>query len=391
MDVCKPRCIIFLLVVLCWTATRTYGQTTDRLDRTLTLRNKTVRLDTLLQTVSRQAGIKFSYNSRRLNSSYRLKLSETSLTAREILDQLKRTTGVVYSVIENQVILNIEKSTVQKPVKAESVKPQPARSLSPPRDSVSQVVGEPSANSTTPIDSAKIPSQTIVNNAIITADSFRVIPATQTVIPAKSDSAQEKQAKPINTKIPPPEKQHYFIDLGVSAEETLFMGATLQGGFQKLFASVSLKSNGKSVIVLYGLGSALWITERSRILVSAQYGTYSKNFTYKEIEDDTVINTYKVGVKGAWIRGSIGREWKPNPKSNWKFYAGLNFNALESRYKVNGTRSGLENIPVSDPERKFSAFYPFYTLSNNYGDVVSTSMKTWIGVQAGISFTIFYR
>ena len=78
-----------------------------------------MRLDTLLQTVTRQTGIRFSYNSRKLNTAYKLRIQTNSLTVRQVLDELKRSTGVLYTVIKNQVILNIEKSTVQQPVKQE--------------------------------------------------------------------------------------------------------------------------------------------------------------------------------------------------------------------------------------------------------------------------------
>ncbi|CAN0385790.1 unnamed protein product, partial [Phaeothamnion confervicola] len=168
-----------------------------------------------------------------------------------------------------------------------------------------------------------------------------------------------------------------FLDLGVSAEETLFMGATLQGGIPSIFASLSVKSNGQSLILFYGLGTSIRIKDKSRIMLSAQYGSYSKSFAYTDTHEDSTFSTYNIGVKGSWIRAGAGMEWKINKRGNLKFYAGLNFNALESRYTVDGSKSGLNSIPVPDPERKFSAFYPFYTITNSFEDTASETLKTW--------------
>ena len=159
-------------------------------------------------------------------------------------------------------------------------------------------------------------------NALLSpSDSVKTINQTPVRVqnPAKPDSvAQKTKALPIVQKATS-KKQQYFIDVGVSAEETLFMGAGLQGGIPAIFGSVSVKSNGQSVIFLYGIGTTFGIREKSRILLSAQYGTYSKAFTKTEINPDTTSVTYDIDVTGSWIRAGAGIEWKLNAKSIGNF------------------------------------------------------------------------
>jgi hypothetical protein len=389
--VCSILFIIFCL------STPVCGQSNTRiLEHTVKFSNRSVRLDTLLQSVTRQTGIRFSYNSRRLNTSYQLRLPTNSLTVHQVLDELKYTTGVLYTVIENQVILNIEKSTVQKPVKQEAkpenLQPKPNRSLA-----AGVAVTHPALKLSE--DSMRITSDSSFrhysgNSVAPLPDSIIVItqPSLNKSDQPKIDSVVQKpKALPVSQKRSP-KKQKFFIDVGVSAEETLFMGATLQGGIPAIFASVSVKSNSKSIIFLYGLSTSLRVREKSKIILTVQYGSYAKAFTHTEINTlDSTGTTHQVGVKNTWGRVGTGMEWKLNKKGNLKFYTGLNFNILESRYTVNGENSGLGVLSVSDPEREFSAFYPFYTITNTYADSASKAVKTWIGIQVGINYTIFHR
>ncbi|HNC31715.1 MAG TPA: hypothetical protein PKX08_17015 [Cyclobacteriaceae bacterium] len=174
-------------------------------------------------------------------------------------------------------------------------------------------------------------------------------------------------------------------------EETLFLGATLRTGTNSFFGTISLKSNGQSALVLYGLSGALRSGTRSRVLINTYFGKYSKSIFATTVSVDTVKTNHKIVVSGIWFGINTGIEWNLNSSGTWKLFAGLSFNALESKYKVDGQSKGLTGMPGSNPERKYAAFYPFYTLSNTYTDTSFESLKTWIGLHVGLYRTIFSR
>lgn len=370
---------------------------TPLLDKKVSLAQCNIRLDSMLQSITRQTGIKFSYNSRRLNTTFRVQLPTTNNTVKQIFEELNKATGVRYTLIESHIILTIEKSTLQKPARAES---EPAkitqsnRRIAPKekhiRDTTSvknsgerNISGseagyeEPFVN---PIDT--ITHKLVVADPDKKADSIPTAKAT--ILPAVAKK-KVLPAKPVPA---------YFIDFGISAEETLFMGATIQAGLPKIYGSVSLKSNGKSVLLLYGLGTSRKLNKKTRLLLTTQIGPYKKDFTSASgthgdstvLVDSTAHHT--VRVRGTLARFTAGVEWNPKPNGNWKFHAGLNFNALQSRYQVNGKNSGLGSIDVKDAEQKFSVMHPFYTLSNTFQDNLSVTLKTWIGLEIGIRYTI---
>lgn len=375
-------------------------QSTDMLNRLITLPTQKVRLDTLLQTITRQTGIRFSYNSKRLNTAYKLTLNQKKVTVQEALDLLKSKTNVLYSLIENHVILNIEKSTIkkdplQKPVEAEpAVKPT---SLSPAAFERSEKTsGElPQAVDTAsteiiPEKKPVINDTTLyrIQNAVLPLkDSVKETPAVAT--PTRDTVSQK--TSPVVKRISPPKKSGYFIDLGFTSEETLFFGATLRTGTPTFFGTLSLKSNGRSAILLYGLSGILHSGNRSRMVLNTFFGTYTKSLRATTESLDSIKTNHKIVVSGLWIGMSTGIEWKLNASGNWKLFAGLSLNALQSKYNVDGKNQGLSGLPGSNPERKYSAFYPFYSISNTYDDSRFESLKTWIGVQVGIYRTIFSK
>lgn len=395
MVVCRIRYV--LLVVMLLVRLGAYGrQSPDVLNRLITLPAQKVRLDTLLQTITRQTGIGFSYNSKRLNTAYKLTLNQKKVTVQEALDLLKSKTNVLYSLIENHVILNIEKSTIKKdplqkplvtepPVKHTSLSPAPSNHPGKGSEELPQSA-DTASTGITPEKKAVV-NDTIFsrtqNAALPVKDSVKEIVATPT-----RDTVSQKTS-PVVKRISPSKKSGYFIDLGFTSEETLFFGATLRTGTPTFFGTLSLKSNGRSAILLYGLSGILHSGNRSRVVLNTYFGTYTKSLRTTTESLDSIKTNHKIVVSGLWIGMSTGIEWKLNASGNWKLFAGLSLNALQSKYNVDGKNQGLSGLPGSNPEKKYSAFYPFYSISNTYDDSRFESLKTWIGVQVGIYRTIF--
>lgn len=391
---------------MCCISGTLFAQSTGLLEKKITFANRSIRFDSLLQTITRQSGIKFSYNSRKMNTSYRLRLQATSSTVKLVLEELRKTTGVQYTLIENHIILNIEKSTLQKPA-SESL---PAKNVQPDRSITPAVKSSPDTialhEPVGPKDSITTPG-VILEKKETLSDSINTTTYAQKLVDASvrpgSVSSEIKSsvtpAQPVaKTKPPVQPTRSSFLDIGISTEETLFMGATLQGGLPKFFGSVSVKSNGSSTIFLYGLGTSMNVKKKTRVLFTAHIGPYKKDFTSNMftpadtasgISDTTV--QHRITVKGVLARLTIGVEWKPKPQGNWKLYVGLNVNALQSRYAIDGRNSGLGTLNLQDAERKFSAVYPPYTLTNSYQGNLFVTTKTWIGVELGIRYTINFK
>lgn len=381
-----------------------YGQHSDVLSRNITLSTQKVRLDTLLQTITRQTGIRFSYNSKRLNTAYKLTLIKRQLTVREALEQLKNKTNVLYALIETHIILNIDKSTIQKspPAKplARLTQPTSLKPISPEKVEEQKEVKLPAPSDTTYLTSSKLllPEIATILKGSASSQTDNAVPFStdsSSLQVATTKTGQRDSAKhrvtPVTKSWSPQKKSGYFIDLGVNMEETLFLGATLRTGTNSFFGTISLKSNGQSALVLYGLSGALRSGTRSRVLINTYFGKYSKSIFATTVSVDTVKTNHKIVVSGIWFGINTGIEWNLNSSGTWKLFAGLSFNALESKYKVDGQSKGLTGMPGSNPERKYAAFYPFYTLSNTYTDTSFESLKTWIGLHVGLYRTIFSR
>lgn len=385
-------------------------QSVDLLDTPINLQSQKVRLDTLLQTITRKTGLRFSYNSKRLNTAYTLALPSKKVTAREILDQLRTKTNVLYSRVENHVILNIEKSTIQqnpsaKPttparIQPTSLKPAPPeqpKPVEPQADQQKEVaitadtlsVAAPAVPlpDTATVSKSRVATQT--NNAVLPVQDSSAVQPAAVAPPAQRDTAKPRPA-PVAAVKRNQKKPGYFIDLGINTEETLFMGATLRTGTNSFFGTLSIRSNGSSAILLYGLSGSLRAGARSKIVLNTYFGTYSKSFRATGSADSVVTN-HTISVSGLWAGINGGVEWKLNPSGSWKLFIGLSFNALESSYTVDGKNQGLTGMPGSNPERKYAAFYPFYTLSNTYDDTSFESLKTWLGLHVGLYRTIFSR
>ncbi|MFN8335832.1 MAG: hypothetical protein U0U09_11960 [Cyclobacteriaceae bacterium] len=402
MVVCRFRAsVLIALLVVCISA---YGQHSDVLSRNITLSTQKVRLDTLLQTITRQTGIRFSYNSKRLNTAYKLTLIKRQLTVREALEQLKNKTNVLYALIETHIILNIDKSTIQKspPAKplARLTQPTSLKPISPEKVEEQKEVKLPAPSDTTYLTSSKLllPEIATILKGSASSQTDNAVPFStdsSSLQVATTKTGQRDSAKhrvtPVTKSWSPQKKSGYFIDLGVNMEETLFLGATLRTGTNSFFGTISLKSNGQSALVLYGLSGALRSGTRSRVLINTYFGKYSKSIFATTVSVDTVKTNHKIVVSGIWFGINTGIEWNLNSSGTWKLFAGLSFNALESKYKVDGQSKGLTGMPGSNPERKYAAFYPFYTLSNTYTDTSFESLKTWIGLHVGLYRTIFSR
>lgn len=377
----------------------------DLFNRTVTLSTQSVRLDTLLQTITRQTGIRFSYNSRRLNTAYKLSLPEKKLSVADVLHELRKRTGVSYLRVENQLILNVEKSTIQKNTpskpRAGNANRPTALTPSPPQPKKSEILQtELIVDNKNPIDSTSSDRAELISvpsDALITRTDSAALPATdstqQIVAQAtnlKTDIVRDR-VDPESSKKVTLKRSNLFVDVGITTEETAYLGATIRAGTPTFFGTLTVKSNGRAAILMYGLSGGFNNGSRSRILLNTSFGTYTKSFEATTVSIDSINTTHTIAVSGIWATVNAGVEWKLSASGSWKLFAGLSFNALESKYRVDGKNQSVTGMPGVNREARYAAFYPPYTLSNGYNDTVFQSVKTWLGFQVGIYRKIFSR
>src|SRR5690348_1669338 len=81
------------------------GQATVNLQKTVVIPANVMQLDSLLHLIHRQAGIKFSINTRKISPSRHIPLKKQRQTIAEVLQEIKQATGVYYAVLSDHIIL----------------------------------------------------------------------------------------------------------------------------------------------------------------------------------------------------------------------------------------------------------------------------------------------
>src|SRR5437870_4848560 len=75
------------------------------LQKTVVLPVNTMQLDSLLHLINRQAGVKFSINTRKIPASRPIRIKKQQQTVAGILKEIKQATGVYYTVLGDHIIL----------------------------------------------------------------------------------------------------------------------------------------------------------------------------------------------------------------------------------------------------------------------------------------------
>jgi len=104
---CNNKISFRIYLVICLTAivVTGSGQGTLNLQKTVVLPANVLRLDSLLHLINRQAGIKFSINTRKIPASRPIRLKNQQQTIAGILQEIKKATGVYYAVLGDHIIL----------------------------------------------------------------------------------------------------------------------------------------------------------------------------------------------------------------------------------------------------------------------------------------------
>ena len=78
---------------------------TGTLQKKVAIRTNSIRIDSLLNIFSKQTGIEFSFNSRKISSSKKINITPGTKALKDWLESLKERIGIKYSVLGNHIIL----------------------------------------------------------------------------------------------------------------------------------------------------------------------------------------------------------------------------------------------------------------------------------------------
>lgn len=410
------RTKIFFIVIFLYCSPIFGQERTDLLlNKKITITKNRVRLDSLFKIVNQQTGLIFSYNARKVKHDFVLNLLPKSYSLNEILLKIKETTGLDYSLAENHIILKSPKSIVaqtnssskENNPKSEIKNEEPKKINTIPYESKKEKTDSLIEES----DSIKIISheKSIENLTEIGTDSLKNIPSTkmeqekpkQDSIPKSIQDKETKNEKlAIINKNPKPNKIKKFpfqSKVGLSADETLYFGPTVQLGIPQFFATASYKTNFSLSLFSYGLGTSFRINENLRMIIFINTGTVNKNYQFKtfeskiEIDSLNVVDTVTTTIINAVVAKSrlsrVGIMLEKNITSKISIQAGIQFNSLNTNYVVNGTSSSIGFLG-NDADKKVHTFLPPYLISNSYKSTSDSNVKNWIGIQLNVLYTI---
>jgi hypothetical protein len=143
----KARAYLTITVLLlCGSLLVHAQQPPTGLNKKVSLSSLELRVDSLLRQLSRQSGVQFSFNSRRISPSKKVRFTSRTQTPQRVLEQLKESLGIGYKMVGGHVILvDNPKHTAQpekpaSPVMTSSGKKQVKAPQEPAKDRVPAAV-----------------------------------------------------------------------------------------------------------------------------------------------------------------------------------------------------------------------------------------------------------
>jgi len=427
MDAWSERLLILVVALFSNFAGSGQDKNQKIASQTVILSKGVVRLDSVLKKISRQTGFIFSYNARKVNPNITLTLTQSSYALEEILMRVTEKTGLSYSIVENHIILKPAKSqnsleqnnsprpsispqkTTSSPVakdvssKTDSLKFSESKSKksdSQLSESNSQVEKELAVQKNEDSIAEKektLKTESLQNGAIndfskssteqqISNDKLK---KNEDAVPTNStNNSKIKKEQPSKNKDAAPSKKNssFFVMTGLSFDETLYLGPSVEIGIPVLFATASYKTDFNVGMLSYGIGTSLKMQNDWRINLFATTGSTSKSYdslSFSLVDSMIISNHRIIKASGDLLRFGLTIEKKINTRI--VLQAGLLYNSLTTKYTTNGAPISIGSFgPNAD--KTIYAIAPAYSLSNSYKPTSDSNVKTWLGVQ----FSIFY-
>ncbi|MGC4022203.1 MAG: hypothetical protein QM734_09790 [Cyclobacteriaceae bacterium] len=371
---------LYLILLLILVSVNVNGQIID-LSKPIRVKSGLISLDSALRATSLQAGVVFSYNSKKINTKQRIDLGGNEFTLAQFLSQLEKK-DLKIKIIENYIVLSprIEKTIEVKPKekKLASIKPQQLKVIT--KQEKKRVQSEDDIHFENPRVQAS--SQPTIEQLLVVTPKpkIKVNPSIIFAAPSKKETEKKPavKAKPKKAQLP------YFGRYGLSADETTLLGAAGQFGFDYLFAVVSVNTSFESSQFRYGLGSSFNLNKNTKILLNFNLGNVERSGHFT----DTSGVSNPIQVKSKLTRASIALEFPVAQRI--KLQVGPLFNYLQTTYYINSQPSNLQQFN-SEGDKLFYAIKAPYVITNTFSPNKDSNIKTWVGLQINLFYSINFK
>lgn len=350
-----------------------HAQSGVNLRRPLQIPAEHMRLDSLLNLVTRQSGARFSLNTRKIQPGKEIQLKPGATTIGALLAHMQRSTGVHYVLRGSHVIFldNPPKPVLKKtPTTAPHTQLQKNKINTP-------VVHQQQSKDTVAIKPVSVPQQIQV---VSRATALTSILSVRRHIPPKGLATNSIAAK--KERSPKRDGPPLFEGrLGLNGDETFYVSPTAEVGLPYLFGTVSWNTNFNISGVRYGVGTAFRVFREWKLAFIATAGT-----AHSQVYDSIIIDW---SAKQRLYRGALLA--RKQLAGNWYVQFGPVLNVLRTSYYRDG-EPAAPLVPTELADIRFHKIKPIYTISDSYSNSSPTSTKIWIGFQAGVYYNIpFFR
>jgi hypothetical protein len=334
-----------------------------------------MRLDALLALVSKQAGIRFSVNTRKFPTSRTVQVKKGAQSLLRLLTDLREHTGIDYRVLGGHIIFVdapalIGTKKIPAVVKQERLIP-PARFVIIP---------------VSPVATKQAGAIFFAPDTIKKDTGYpRQLVTTPTLAPQRYDASGVRNG---STPIAGGAKRNGpvfawkpYAAAGMVADESFYVNPTIQAGLPFLYLVGSWSTNFSFSVLRYGAGASISLSDNWRLHLQGTTGRMETNYdSLNVIQKKVNAQLHKLALVGEKQVGHY-----------WRLQFGAALNSLQTSYYTNGKSTGLGK-QESEALANVKYFKPPYTISNNFSPDASRSNKLWIGFQVGIFYRlIFYK
>jgi hypothetical protein len=389
------------------------AQTAINLQKPIVIAANAIQLDSLLHLISKQSGAKFSINTRKFPAGKFIRVKDHNQTVGGILQEIKRNTGVHYTVLGDHIILLDN--------------PPPAKRKTSPAVNTTHTVQAPRL----PVKSSLLQKRTVTQNKNTTVQRKPPLanrqPDADKKVPYKSDTSallhtepipsgdpvsykspvndtgkttSAIQVKPDSVKAPPPVRKqpklvndrstssatrqtekrsiasNLLIKSGLLADDIFYGNPTIQVGIPYVYGIAAWSTNFRISGFRYGVGAAVPLSDEWKLHLQVTTGNLSSKF-------DTANQRWEFKTR-LHRAGCIA-------EANLTRRLGVQFGPVFNLMKLTFYRAGKEvapGLPTAHIDQKFDLIKPVYTLSDNFSINRAQSTKTWIGFQVGIFYDL---
>jgi hypothetical protein len=402
----KTAIKISLIICLTVMVMKSSAQRAVNLQKTILVPANAIQLDSLLHLINKQAGVKFSINTRKFPAGKYIRVKAHRQTIAGLLKEINQSTGVYYAVLGDHIILldnppaktkaiapvntshtaqasrlPVKSSASQKrtvsPDKNTRVKHRPVTNTPPvsgAQNNTAPLLAEPTKLTADPGLQKSSDSDTLKTIALpAKKDSFRMQP------PARKRSVaanNQSTARPATQT----EKRTLINELlvkgGLSADDVFYCSPTIQAGVKYVYGIAAWSSNFNISGFRYGLGGVVPLSDQWKLHVQVTTGNLLSSF-------DTTSQRWE--FKTTLHRAGCIAEADLAPRLSIQF--GPVFNLMKLVFYRGGVKTA-PGLTQDHIDKKFDLIKPVYTLSDNSSINRVQSTKTWIGFQVGIYYDL---